>query len=162
MARQHEVGRDDVGFRLGKRTINIIDDMPGVITKDELEEFLKFKKSSQQLFADCVTEHGPPLYRSKKMQSPQRLNEPFWCEYLAGERILFFEAPEDRFYAYNPDNGLFEMASPQGLKAHLSDLIEIADSQWPGCKEIKKLNSDFNRRSLIELLRGKVEQRNFF
>jgi phage/plasmid-associated DNA primase len=130
----------------------------------KIQDFCKVNgfRSSQELFADCVTGHGPPLYRSKIIKSPQRLNEPFWCEYLAGERILFFEAPEDRFYAYNPDNGLFEMTSPQGLKAHLSDLIEIADSQWPGCREIKKLNTDFSRRSVIELLRGKVEQRDFF
>lgn len=135
-----------------------------MIDTKKFQDFWKTNglRSSQELFQDCVTDHGPPLYRSPKMKSPQRLNEPFWCEYLAGERILFFEAPEDRFYAYNPHNGLFEMVSPQGLKAHLSDLIEIADSQWPECREIKKLNTDFSRRSVIELLRGKVEQRNFF
>ena len=135
-----------------------------MIDPKKFQDFWKANglRSSQELFADCVTEHGPPLYRSKKTQSPQRLNEPFWCDYLANERILFFEAPEDRYYVYNSDNGKYEIVSPQVLKARLSDLIEIADSQWSGCQEIKKLNSDSNRRSVIELLRGKVEQRNFF
>jgi putative DNA primase/helicase len=135
-----------------------------VIDTDKFQNFYKMNGlcSSQDLFKDCVEKHGPPLYRSKKTQSPQRLNEPFWCDYLAGERILFFEAPEDRFYVYNLLNGLYEMVTPAALKAHLSDCIEVADATWPGCKEIKRLNTDFGRRSVIELLRGKVEQRNFF
>jgi hypothetical protein len=68
-----------------------------MIDTDKFQNFCKMNGlcSSQDLFKDCVEKHGPPRYRSKKTQSPQRLNEPFWCDYLAGERILFFEAPED-------------------------------------------------------------------
>ena len=81
------------------------------------------EKAVQQL----IDAFGPPLYRNDKGY-PSRLNERFWSEFLAVERIMIFERDKRQFYLYNRTNRLYESLTPQVLKVHLSDLIKEADA----------------------------------
>ena len=78
---------------------------------------------------------GPSSHRNEK-NGPGRLNERFWNEFLAAERIMIFERNKKRFYRHNPSNGLYELLTAQALKVHLSDVIREADAGWGGCHGI--------------------------
>jgi P4 family phage/plasmid primase-like protien len=108
-----------------------------------------------------VDAFGPPLYRNEK-NSPSLLNERFWSEFLAHERIMIFERDERQFYLYNPINGLYESLTAQMLKVHLSDLFREADANWDRCHGIATLDTEKARSSIVELTRGVVEKRDFF
>jgi hypothetical protein len=69
---------------------------------------------------------GPSSHRNEK-NGPGRLNERFWNEFLAAERIMIFERNKKRFYRHNPSNGLYELLTAQALKVHLSDVIREAE-----------------------------------
>ena len=108
-----------------------------------------------------VDAFGPPLYRNEK-NSPSLLNERFWSEFLAHERIMIFERDERQFYLYNPINGRYESLTAQMLKVHLSDLFREADANWDDCHGIAALDTEKAKSSIVELTRGVVEKRDFF
>ena len=135
-----------------------------MIDLTKFNEFLRAHaaRSALELYTEWVVSHGPALWRSSERKTPQRLNEPFWAEYLSLERLLVWERDERTFLCYNASNGLWEPETAQTIKARLSDQIEKADSQWPDCRGINRLNTEGGRSAVIELLRGKIEQRDFF
>lgn len=131
----------------------------GEIAEADLDPAIAANKWA--LIQRLIDAFGPPLYRTEK-GSPSRLNERFWSEYLANERIMLFERDEKRFYLYNPSNGLYETLTAQRLKLHLSDLLRKADATWDGCDGIASLDTEKARSPIIELTRGVVEERDFF
>jgi putative DNA primase/helicase len=124
---------------------------------EKIESSRQDEKPVQQL----IDTFGPPLHRNEK-NSPSRLNERFWSEFLAAERIMIFERDENQFYLYNPSNGLYESLTAQVLKVHLSDSIREANANWGGCHRIATLDTEKARSSIVELTRGVVEERDFF
>ncbi|HKC00453.1 MAG TPA: phage/plasmid primase, P4 family [Terriglobales bacterium] len=137
---------------------------PGIVSlplefpiTEKVESSSQDEKTVQQL----TDAFGPPLYRNEK-NSPSRLNERFWSEILAVERIMIFERDERQFYHYNPTNGLYEPLTAQVLKVRLSDLIREADAKWAGCHGIATLDTERARAAIVELTRGVVEKRDFF
>ena len=124
-------------------------------------EKLELSDPGEETVRELIDAFGPPLYRTE-MGLPSRLNERFWSEFLAAERIMIFERDENQFYLYNPANGLYESLTAQRLKVHLSDLIREANANWGGCHGITKLDTEKARSSVVELTRGVVEKRDFF
>jgi phage/plasmid-associated DNA primase len=116
---------------------------------------------SEEEVRKLIDAFGPPSYHNEKDQ-PGRLNERFWSEFLALERIMIFERNEKKFYLYNETNGLYESLTAQMLKVHLSDLLREADAKWGGCQGIARLDTEKTRSAVIELTRGVVERRDFF
>jgi putative DNA primase/helicase len=102
---------------------------------------------------------GPPGY-SNQQGKITSINERFFAELLRAENRLVHEANEERFYLYAPKNGLWERTSVHNLKSKLSDRIRQAESQLGISLLI--LDTEHNRRNVISLLRGVVEQRDFF
>jgi phage/plasmid-associated DNA primase len=70
------------------------------------------------------------------------------------------EENEERFYLYVPTNGLWERTTVHSLKSKLSDRIRLAETQWR--MPLLILDTEHNRRNVIALLRGVVNQRDFF
>jgi P4 family phage/plasmid primase-like protien len=124
-------------------------------------EEIAWADSKQKKIQHLLEAFGPPLHRNQQ-DAPSRLNERFWAEFLAIERILIFEHDERQFYLYNPSNGRYESLTAQVLKAHLSDLLREADLKWGGCYGITTLDTEKARSSIVELTRGIVEKRDFF
>jgi P4 family phage/plasmid primase-like protien len=122
---------------------------------------IESSEPGEETVRQLIDAFGPPLYRTEK-GLPSRLNERFWSEFLAAERIMIFERDEKQFYVYNHANGLYESLTAQVLKVHLSDLIREANANWGGCHGITKLDTEKARSCVVELTRGVVEKRDFF
>jgi phage/plasmid-associated DNA primase len=111
------------------------------------------------LWKKLSAQHGPPGYENEKGKVTG-INERFFAELLAAENRLVHEANEERFYLYNTANGLWERTSVHSLKTKLSDRIRQAKKH---CNlSLRVLDTEHNRRNIISLLRGVVEQRDFF
>jgi putative DNA primase/helicase len=98
---------------------------------------------------------GPPAF-GKRLE---KINERFFAELLKLENHLTHEANEEKFYLYAPKNGLWERTSVHTLKSKLSDRIRLAAAQW---KIPLALDTEHNRRNVIALLRGVVNERDYF
>jgi phage/plasmid-associated DNA primase len=133
----------------------------GGVVKFPTTEKIESSDPGEETVRQLIDAFGPPLYRTER-GLPSRLNERFWSEFLAAERIMIFERDENQFYLYNPANGLYESLTAQRLKVHLSDLLREANANWDGCHGITKLDTEKARSSVVELTRGVVEKRDFF
>ena len=118
-------------------------------------------ESDEQLFNRLLASYGPPAHRNKEGKLSQ-INERFWAEFLASERIIIHERDEETFYVYAPPNGLYETQTAHAIKAALSDRIRRADREWSQCSGLTRFDTEPNRRNIISLLRGVVEERDFF
>jgi hypothetical protein len=117
---------------------------PGIVSLPlelPITEKVQSSRQDEKTVQQLIDVFGQPLYRNEK-NSPSRLNERFWSEFLADERIMIFERDERQFYVYNPINGLYESLTAQMLKLHLSDLIREADANWDGCHDIGMLDTE--------------------
>jgi P4 family phage/plasmid primase-like protien len=137
---------------------------PGIVSlplEFPITEKIESSFPSKETVRQLMDAFGPPLYRNEKGY-PSRLNERFWGEFLAVERIMIFERDERQFYLYNSSNGRYESLTAQVLKVQLSDLFREADAKWDGCDGITTLDTEKARSSIVELTRGIVEKRDFF
>jgi phage/plasmid-associated DNA primase len=119
------------------------------------------KPAPEQLLEELISKFGVPAYCNKN-GDPCKINERFWVELLATEKDIIHDRDEDRFYVYNPANGLWERQTLHALKGSLSDRMRRANREWKGCAGIMPLDSEHNRRDIISLLRGVVERQDFF
>jgi phage/plasmid-associated DNA primase len=111
------------------------------------------------LLKELQQKYGPPAYFNKQ-GTATRINERFFAELLKAENRLVHEANEERFYLYNATNGLWERTTGHSLKSKLSNRIRQAERE---CSlPLAEIDTEYNRRSTIELLRGVVEHRDFF
>src|SRR5262249_14924512 len=132
-------------------------------------EFLALVRNTNTLCSDSVQvtsddlidrlsdEYGPPGYVNRGRVSA--INERFFAELLAAENEIVHEAHEERFYLYNKQNGVWERTSVHSLKSKLSDRIRAENELG---MSLRIQDTEHNRRNIISLLRGIVEQRDYF
>jgi phage/plasmid-associated DNA primase len=114
---------------------------------------------SENLFKKLFAQYGQPVHLTGKGKIVA-INERFFAELLRAENYLVHEANQERFYLYNAENGLWERTSVHSLKSKLSDRIRQGEREWR--LPLAPLDTEHNRRNIIALLRGIVEQRGFF
>jgi P4 family phage/plasmid primase-like protien len=119
------------------------------------------KPNPEVLFEKLSAEHGPPAYCNSNGEL-SHLNEVFWTELIAAERIIIREREEESFFVYRDQNGAHEYTTEHLLKHWLSDRIAQASREWSQYSGLGKLNTDRNRRAVVALLRGRVEKRDYF
>jgi phage/plasmid-associated DNA primase len=115
--------------------------------------------AGEDLLKKLSAEYGPPGY-SNRQGKVTAINERFFAELLKAENHIIHEANEERFYLYFDKNGLWKFASIHSLKSKLSNRIREAEVQWR--IPLRTLDTEHNRRNVISLLRGIVEERDFF
>ena len=113
--------------------------------------------TSDDLIERLSDEYGPPGYVNRGRVTA--INERFFAELLAAENEIVHEAHEERFYLYNKQNGVWERTSVHSLKSKLSDRIRAEKELG---MSLQMQDTEHNRRNIISLLRGLVEQRDFF
>lgn len=93
-----------------------------------------------------------------------KINQRALAALFAAKNDLLFERDEGRFYAYQPDRGLWVVESPAKLKSRVLDMIsELARAQDDDLREQLELKrTDQLGSSLVRLLQGDLEQVNVF
>jgi phage/plasmid-associated DNA primase len=114
---------------------------------------------SGDLLKRLTAKFKPPC-RFNKSGEAVKFNERFFAELMKVENHIIHEANEERFYLYNPTTGLWERTNTHSLKSKLSDRIRQAEAEWR--LPLVTLDTEYNRRNTISLLRGIVEERDFF
>jgi len=117
-------------------------------------------KTAKNVVAEIVQRFGPPGWLTTK-GACKGLNERFFAELYKAEHEIIHERNEDRFYEYEPKNGLWQVCTANAIKAAISDRMRSlgAKLQLPGLEE---QDTEHNRRNIVALLRGVTEQRDFF
>jgi phage/plasmid-associated DNA primase len=106
--------------------------------------------------------HGEPAYANARGRLT-KLNDNFWAAYYARcrEKIIF-EPSEKEFYDYSSAEGIFLPKSVDVIRTELSALVFDAAKSWSGYFGINSFRNAENLNGSISLLRGQVEERDFF
>jgi P4 family phage/plasmid primase-like protien len=110
---------------------------------------------------ELVSRFGPPAHINKDRELV-RINEAFWAGWFAAEYQIIHAAEEERFYVYNPSNGVWERRTVHAIKLILSERIRRAAREWNGYHSLALFDTEPQRRDIVALLRGMVEQKKFF
>ena len=108
-----------------------------------------------------TNEWGAPFVGSR---SGIKINQRALAAFFAAENDLLFERDEGRFYAYQPDRGLWVVESQAKVKSRVLDMIsELARAQDENLREQLELKrTDQLGNSLVSLLKGDLERVNVF
>src|SRR4030095_4503698 len=115
---------------------------------------------SSNLVAEIKERFGPPGWLDLKGRCT-RLNERFWAELYKAEHEIIHERDEQRFYQYEPENGLWQRLTANAIKTAISDRVRSVGDQL--CMpQLLAQDTEHNRRDIVSLLNGITEERDFF
>ena len=117
-------------------------------------------KNDGSNFGNICRRFGQPAWLTKKGDC-KGLNERFWAELYKAEHQIVHERDEERFYEYEPKNGLWQVCTANTIKTAISDRMRSLPPKLrpPGLLE---QDTERNRRNIVALLRGIAEKRDFF
>jgi putative DNA primase/helicase len=85
-------------------------------------------KASDDAIVAIEKAYGQMLFHSPKGE-PNQLNEPAWAGLYAHENVLLWTPDEERFYSYNPSNGLWDTESIPSIRAKVCNRLLQAAQQ---------------------------------
>jgi len=85
-------------------------------------------KAAEDARAELETAHGPAYFTDPK-GNPQSLNEPFWGGLYMAEHTILWSPSDERFYSYDPSNGLWQVEPAPAIRAKLSNRMLHAARQ---------------------------------
>jgi P4 family phage/plasmid primase-like protien len=77
-------------------------------------------KAAEEALAAIEQAHGPAFFQSDK-GVPQGMNEPFWAGLYCFEHTILWSPGDERFYSYQPSNGLWQTEPVPSIRSKLSN-----------------------------------------
>ncbi len=116
---------------------------------------------AEQKIIEALTEIFDPPILLDHLGEVQGINQMFFSNKFAHERIILHEPSERTFYEYQPDTGLWVYKTHERVKIDLGHsflrLIKLF-----GYEELLTYRTDFMLNQLLGLLKGSVEQQDVF
>ena len=114
----------------------------------------------QNIYADLFASFGTPFIKTK---GGMVVNQPFFARLWAKKRLAFYDYTAEDFYAYNPENGLYERLRMEKVLSLISGdvLAEGFARKFPGVAS--KVNSGL-LHSIATLIKSDSEtsEENYF
>jgi hypothetical protein len=116
--------------------------------------------AEEELLRHLEQLHGLPIYWVRKDRPT--LNEPFFAALYASEHCVLFEADEQRFYTYDPKDGLYHFISEHQVVHWLEQRLLQISRTWEEYVSLAALRSVRHLIGIVRHLKGLVEEKEAF